>query len=87
MLGEVTVKAVEAVQTQLPMTCGAAILGVTRLTRRQRQRYFNECLPWALTCGRQAVFLYNIMYENRWHQDFEDLRRELRIPRPPTGVA
>ena len=83
MLGEVTVKWVEAIQTNLPMTWGAAVFGAMRLSAKQRQRYVKEFLPWALDCGHKASFLYNVFYEKRWQQDFDDLRRELRIPLPP----
>ena len=83
MLGEVTVKWVEAIQTNLPMTWGAAVFGAVRLAPMQRRKYANTHLPWALRCGHEAGFIYNIYFEKRWSQDMSDLRRELRIPEPP----
>lgn len=83
MLGEVTVKWVEAIQTNLPMAWGGAVFGAVRLAPIQRRKYVQSYLPWALRCGHEAGFLYNVYFEKRWSQDFEDLRRELRIPDPP----
>lgn len=81
MLGEVTVKWVEAIQTNLPMTWGAAILGATRLAPRQRRNYVSRNLPWALKCGYESKLLMNVYFEKRWDQDLNDLRRELNIPK------
>lgn len=83
MLGEVSIKWVEAIQTNLPMTWGAAFLGPIRLAPGQRRRYVSTHLPWALKCGHEAQFLYNVYFEKRWSQDLTDLRNELRIPDPP----
>ena len=81
MLGEVTVKWVEAIQTNLPMTWGAAIFGATRLAPRQRRKYIKTNLPWALKCGYESKLLMNVYFEKRWQQDVNELRRELKIPK------
>ncbi|KAK2586468.1 hypothetical protein KPH14_010740 [Odynerus spinipes] len=57
MLGEVTVKWVEALQTRLPMCVGGAIFGAARLRPRQRQLYLNHHLQWAIKTGQNAKFL------------------------------
>lgn len=80
MLGEVVVKWVEALQTQLPMCYGAAIGGALRLSRPQRQLYQSAYLSYALNCGHSAKLLLTCHFEKRWEQDLNDLRAELRIP-------
>lgn len=85
MLGEVTVKWVEAIQTDLPMCWSGAVFGAVRLAPKQRKKYADHYLPWALQCGHQSKFLMNIYFEKRFEQDIHDLRRELQIPEPPSG--
>ncbi len=83
MLGEVVVKWVEAIQTDLPMCWLAGLFGAVRLAPKQRKNYVNICLPWALRCGHECKPLMNIYYEKRFEQNIEDLRRELNIPTIP----
>lgn len=80
MLGEVTVKWVEALQTNLPMCWSAAIVGPARLYPKQRSLYVKTYLPWALKCGHQAKLFMNVYFEKRFEQDADDLRSELNIP-------
>ncbi|GIY48941.1 ubiquinone biosynthesis protein COQ4 homolog, mitochondrial [Caerostris darwini] len=80
MLGEVTVKWIEALQTGLPMCVAAALLGPVRLRKKQREKYLKYYLPWAINCGSQAHFLMNLYFEKRWEQNLVDLRNELNIP-------
>ena len=80
MLGEVVIKWVEALQTQLPMCYGAAITGALRLSPAQRKLYRDAYLKYALDCGSQARLLINCYYEQRWTQDLEELRTEFGIP-------
>lgn len=82
LLGEVTVKWIEGIQTGLPMAWSGALVGPIRLNRRERRNYVKACLPWALKCGHQASLFMNVYYEKRWEQDVDDLRRELNIPIP-----
>ena len=83
MLGEVTVKWVEAIQTDMPMCWSGALFGAVRLAPKQRRDYVNHNLPWALRCGHQAKLLMGIYFEKRFEQDVEGLRLELDIPSPP----
>lgn len=80
ILGEVTIKWVEAIQTNLPMTWGAGILGSVRLSAQQRRLYRQTYLPWAIRCGNEASYFMNIYFERRWDQDLGELRKELKIP-------
>ncbi|GFG33235.1 hypothetical protein Cfor_05541 [Coptotermes formosanus] len=79
MLGEVTVKWVEAIQTQLPMCVGGALFGALRLYPKQRQKYVKYYLPWAIQTGTNCKFLMNVYYEHRWEQPIKELHRELHI--------
>ncbi|XP_023289693.1 ubiquinone biosynthesis protein COQ4 homolog, mitochondrial isoform X1 [Orussus abietinus] len=79
MLGEVTVKWVEALQTHLPMCISGAIFGAIRLRPRQRKIYIDHCLPWAVDTGRRAKFLLGTYYEERWEQTLADFHNEMNI--------
>lgn len=79
MLGEVTVKWVEALNIGLPMCYGGAIFGALRLRPKQRLQYKTSYLPWALEVGKKAKPLMNVYWEKRWEQDVNDLRNELNI--------
>ncbi|XP_037090529.1 ubiquinone biosynthesis protein COQ4 homolog, mitochondrial-like isoform X2 [Pollicipes pollicipes] len=83
LLGEVTVKWVEGLQTGLPMCIGGGLLAPLRLKPKHRQLYWTTCLPWALRAGRQARFLLSVYWERRWHQQLEELRQGLHVPPPP----
>ncbi|XP_030750897.1 ubiquinone biosynthesis protein COQ4 homolog, mitochondrial [Sitophilus oryzae] len=79
MLGEVTVKWVEAIQFKLPMCIGGAIFGPLRLKTKHRHLYLNYYLPWAIRTGTDAKFLLNIYFEKRWEQKVQDFYREINL--------
>ncbi|XP_055691072.1 uncharacterized protein LOC129794304 [Lutzomyia longipalpis] len=79
MLGEVAVKWVEALNTDLPMCWGGAIFGAARLRPKQRKMYVSHYLPWALSVGKSAKPLMLVYWEKRWEQKIDDLRNELNI--------
>lgn len=83
MLGEVIVKWVEAIQTGLPLCWFGGLFGAIKLNKKAREIYINQGLPWALQCGHQAKKFMCVYFEKRFEQDFEELRRELNIPKPP----
>lgn len=83
LLGEITVKWVEAIQTGLPMCIGGAIFGPVRLKPKNRAAYLKTHLPWAIRVGINSKFLMNVYYEQRWEQDIDELRAELNIETPP----
>ncbi|KAL3284913.1 hypothetical protein HHI36_019045 [Cryptolaemus montrouzieri] len=79
MLGEVTVKWVEAIQTKLPMCVGGAIFGPLRLKPKQRKDYLQYYLPWAIETGSTSKFFMNVYFEERWEQPIVELHEELNI--------
>ncbi|KAK9877163.1 hypothetical protein WA026_016905 [Henosepilachna vigintioctopunctata] len=79
MLGEVTVKWVEAIQTKLPMCIGGALFGPIRLRPKQRRDYLNYYLPWAIETGNNSEFFMNVYFENRWEQPIQELLQELNV--------
>lgn len=83
MLGEVTVKWIEGIQTGLPMCIGGAIFGPLRFKPKQRQKYISTYLPWAIRVGKSSKLLMNVYFEKRWEQSLAELRQELSIEEPP----
>ncbi|KAK0177055.1 hypothetical protein PV328_001137 [Microctonus aethiopoides] len=81
MLGEVSVKWIEAFQTQLPMCIGAALFGAARLRSRQRKLYIDHHLPWAINMGKTSSFLLAVYFEERWEQTIDDFYCEMNIKR------
>ena len=87
MVGEVAVKWIEALQFGLPMCAGGAILGPMRFSRPSQYKRYEAYRPWAIKVGTRAKFFLNVYYEQRWEQDIEDLRKEMRIdPVPQIAV-
>lgn len=83
LLGEIAVKWVEGLQYGLPLGLIGGLVEPFRLMPKHRRRYVQRYLPWAIRCGRDAHFLLNLYYEERWHQSVEELRREWLIPQLP----
>ncbi|CAL4155353.1 unnamed protein product [Meganyctiphanes norvegica] len=83
MIGEVAVKWVEGLQTGLPMCISGAIFGPLRFKSKQRRKYIETYLPWALRVGANSKYLMNIYFERRWEQPLNELRDELGIEYPP----
>ncbi|KAL6259703.1 hypothetical protein P5V15_009618 [Pogonomyrmex californicus] len=81
MLGEVSVKWIEALQTRLPMCITGAIFGASRLRPRQRRLYLDHYLPWSINTGLNAKFLLGVYFEERWEQPLEDFHKEMNIIR------
>lgn len=79
MLGEVTVKWVEGIQTRLPMCITGGLFGAVRLAPKQRQKYITTHLPWAIRTGMTSHFIMNIFFEKRWEQPISHLHEELNI--------
>jgi len=84
MVGETLVKWVEALQTGLPMCIGGAVLGPGRFSRNAQFIRFRKLRPWAIQVGQSSDFLLNVYFEQRWEQDIDDLRDELKIPPVPS---
>ncbi|XP_053686688.1 uncharacterized protein LOC128736233 [Sabethes cyaneus] len=79
MLGETAVKWVEAINIGLPMCYAGAVFGPLRLRPKQRQKYQQYYLPWAIQTGQRAKSLMCVYWEKRWDQDINELRKELNI--------
>ncbi|KAJ9519962.1 hypothetical protein QJQ45_014689 [Haematococcus lacustris] len=87
VFGELALKAVEFVQTGVPMT-GLAVLGAQyRLKPADRQLLQETFLPWAVRAGTRSRDLMNIYYEENFQEDLEDMRRHYNIlPAPPVPL-
>ncbi|XP_043248834.1 ubiquinone biosynthesis protein COQ4 homolog, mitochondrial isoform X1 [Colletes gigas] len=79
MLGEVSVKWIEALQLRLPMCLSGAIFGAYRLRPRQRKMYLEHHLSWAIRTGINAKFLLGVYFEERWEQPLVEFHREMNI--------
>lgn len=67
------------------MCVTGGLFGATRLRPKQRQRYLNSHLKWAIDVGfTSKPFLY-IYYEERWEQPLEELQYEIcpKLLTPP----
>ncbi|KAK3286737.1 hypothetical protein CYMTET_5724 [Cymbomonas tetramitiformis] len=84
VLGETGIKAVELLQTGLPM-CGMATLGGTfRLTPVKRRLLYSTYFPWALQAATKCAPLMCIEYEKHFEDDLQLLRKRWNIqPAPP----
>jgi len=74
MLGEVVVKWIEGIQTGLPMCVTGGLFGATRLRPKQRGKYVNSHLKWAIDVGFTSKLFLNIYYEQRWEQPLNELK-------------
>ncbi|GAB6021954.1 hypothetical protein CHUAL_006115 [Chamberlinius hualienensis] len=80
MLGEVTVKWIEGIQTGLPMCVLGGLFGAYRLSKKQRELYVSSYLPWAIKCGYESEIFMNIYYEKHWEEPIDQFRRRLNVP-------
>ncbi|PRW32984.1 ubiquinone biosynthesis [Chlorella sorokiniana] len=83
--GEVALKAVEFVQTGLPMTGLAVLAGEWRFKPEDRALLNREFLPWALRAGARAPDLMCIYYEKHFEDNLEELRLRWRIEPAPAA--
>lgn len=79
LLGEITIKWVEGLQTHLPMCIASAVFSPIRLKPKHRGYYRNYYLPWALKTGKGAKFLQGVYFEKRWEQTIDDFYNEMNI--------
>ncbi|KAF2839010.1 ubiquinone biosynthesis protein coq4, mitochondrial [Patellaria atrata CBS 101060] len=80
--GEVALKAFEFANTVLPMT-GLSVFAVTTLKKRERERFWDTYLPWAVENGLKSKDMINVYWEEELERDVDDLRKELGIEKPP----
>eukprot|EP00879_Flechtneria_rotunda_P021455 GHRR01022612.1.p1 GENE.GHRR01022612.1~~GHRR01022612.1.p1 ORF type:complete len:191 (+),score=51.50 GHRR01022612.1:603-1175(+) len=90
VFGELALKALEFVQTGLPMA-GMAVAGAQfRLSSEDRQLLWQIYMPWAVQTGLRCADLMCIYYEKHIEEDLEELRGRWRImpaPQPPQHLA
>ncbi|KAL4448904.1 hypothetical protein ABPG77_007621 [Micractinium sp. CCAP 211/92] len=83
--GEVALKAVEFVQTGLPMTGLAVLAGEWRLSSEDRALLNSQFLPWAVRAAARAPDLMCIYYEQHFGEPLEELRLLWRIEVAPSA--
>lgn len=83
VFGEVALKAVEFMQTGLPMTAMAVAAGQFRLKGEDRRLLNEVYLPWALRAGSQCVDLMPLYFEKHFDEDLVELRRRWKIEAAP----
>ena len=86
IFGETALKAVEFMQTGLPMTAMAVVAGESKMKAGDRKVMNTVYLPWAVRAGAQAADLMTIYYEKHFEEDLEEVRRKWRIHRAPEGA-
>lgn len=88
VLGEAALKAVEFVQTGLPMTGMAVLAAQWKLSQKNRKLLNTVYLPWAIKAGSQASDLMCIYYEEYFDQPLSEVRKKWRIlPVPYDDLA
>jgi ubiquinone biosynthesis protein COQ4 len=86
VFGEVALKAVEFMQTGLPMTGMAVVAGTWRLRAEDRAVLVREFLPWAARAGAGSADLMCIYYERHLGEDLEELRKRWSIEPAPQAL-
>jgi ubiquinone biosynthesis protein COQ4 len=84
VFGETALKAVEFVQTGLPMTAMAVAAGEYRMKSEDRAKMNKIYLPWAVKAGAQAADLMTVYYEKHFDENLEELRKKWRIQPAPS---
>ena len=57
------------------MCVTGGLFGATRLRPKQRIKYIENHLPWAIHVGLKSRPFLNIYYENRWEDSILELRK------------
>lgn len=84
VLGELALKWVELLQTNLPVATLSVLFGPLRLNVKERQLYETVYKPWAIQTGTKADFFMNVYFEELFDQDLATLRESLKIKPAPT---
>ncbi|CAG8936186.1 unnamed protein product [Penicillium salamii] len=80
--GELALKALEFLNTLLPMT-GLSLFAFVRMKPAEKERFLSLHLPWAIRSGLRSNELINVYWEEVLEKDVDELRAELNIERPP----
>ncbi|EPS26651.1 Ubiquinone biosynthesis protein coq4 [Penicillium oxalicum] len=80
--GELALKALEFLNTLLPMT-GLSLFAFVRMKPAEKERFLTLHLPWAIRSGLKSEELINVYWEEVLEKDVNELRAELNIEQPP----
>lgn len=80
--GELALKALEFLNTLLPMT-GLSLFAYVRMKPAEKERFLSLHLPWAVRAGLSSKELINVYWEEVLEKDVDELRAELNIEQPP----
>ncbi|KAJ5469536.1 Ubiquinone biosynthesis protein coq4 [Penicillium diatomitis] len=80
--GELALKALEFLNTLLPMT-GLSLFAFIRMKPAEKERFLTLHLPWAIRSGLKSEELINVYWEEVLEKDVDELRAELNIEQPP----
>ncbi|KAI9477529.1 Ubiquinone biosynthesis protein [Coemansia sp. RSA 989] len=76
---ELAIKVFEWQQTKLPVALVAGAFGPLRLPPKERSRFFDFYLPWALQCGSSSKPIISVYWEEMWHRPIDDIRKEMGV--------
>ncbi|KAF6264315.1 coenzyme Q biosynthesis protein Coq4-domain-containing protein [Scenedesmus sp. NREL 46B-D3] len=83
VFGELALKALEFVQTGLPMA-GMAVAGAQfKLSAEDRRLLWTTYMPWAAQAGLRSADLMCLYYEQHLQEDLQELRARWRITPAP----
>ena len=82
--GEIALKWFEMVQTGLPMTVVASLVGPMRLSLFDNAMLVRKYIPWALKAGKEAEYLLSQRYEDLFHLPLQEVRQALKIQTAPS---
>lgn len=86
VVGELALKALEFVQTGLPMAALSVAGAQWRLRPEERTRLNTQLLPWALRTGSSCADLVCLYYEEHFHESLADLQQRWQITPAPSAV-
>lgn len=66
-------------QTGFPMTILSSFVGPLRLDQETRDYVFENYAPWAIQASCSSKSLINVMYEDEFDRNLNELRIELNI--------
>ncbi|KAJ5884996.1 hypothetical protein N7495_009506 [Penicillium taxi] len=80
--GELALKALEFLNTLIPMT-GLSLFAYVRMKPAEKERFLKLHLPWAVKNGLASKEFINVYWEEILEKDVDELRAELHLERPP----
>jgi len=79
LIDEIAVKWFEAEHLKLSSSSLGGLFGGLNLSIKENYILYSKILPGIIKIARNSKFLLGIYFENRLHQDINDLRKELNI--------